>query len=93
MRAGDILGRYGGDEFLLILPDTTHDQAAALLDRFAARLAAVSWPVASPVGAPLTAGSGIATYPDDARAASELIALADAALYAQKKACRPVVCS
>ncbi len=93
VRAGDILGRYGGDEFLLILPETTHDQAAALLDRFAARLAAVSSPVASPVGAPLTAGRGIAAYPDDASAANELIALADAALYAQKKACRTVVCS
>jgi diguanylate cyclase (GGDEF)-like protein len=45
LRAGDILARHGGDEFVLLLPATAASEAAAVLDRLRDGAAAVSWSI------------------------------------------------
>jgi two-component system cell cycle response regulator len=84
LRAGDIVGRWGGEEFLLILPDTPDDAAQALAERV--RTAIAAEPVRIGEGSVLvTASGGYATGSDDPDA---LTRRADEALYRAKAAGR-----
>ena len=85
LRAGDHVGRFGGEEFLLILPATTVAQASALLERLRGSLEALQ---ALPSGAgPVTASFGLAAW-RGAESAAELVRRADQALYRAKNAGR-----
>lgn len=86
-RGSDIYCRYGGEEFLLVLPGMTEDSAVERAERLRAAMAA------TPVGygaflIPVSASFGVATFPRDGRGGDELIAAADGALYAAKAAGR-----
>jgi diguanylate cyclase (GGDEF)-like protein len=82
IRSIDKFGRYGGEEFLLILPDTSNDTAKRTLDRLRAIIADLDWSAISP-GMMVTISAGIATLrPDDAP--DSLLARADSALYKAK---------
>lgn len=86
-RQSDINCRFGGEEFLLALPGMTKNCAAERAEQV--RKAFSATPIAfhgTPIA--VTASFGVATYPDDGRSYDELIAKADAALYAAKKAGR-----
>jgi diguanylate cyclase (GGDEF)-like protein/PAS domain S-box-containing protein len=86
-RASDVLCRYGGEEFLIVLPDLTLELACARTEQLRATIE--STPIA--LGTSLvhvTASFGIATFPQQGRTRDELIAAADRALYAAKKAGR-----
>lgn len=78
--------RYGGDEFVLILPGATKDDAISLCGRIRGRLRACPVP-AGPGGEPVyvTTSQGVAVYPDDAQDPGTLKARADAALYRAKE--------
>jgi len=92
LRAGDILGRWGGEEFLLILPDTTLDAALASVERLRALALAIEVPSPdrqSPMR--VTFSAGLATTADGARSLDEIIARADAALYEAKNEGRDLV--
>lgn len=80
VREADLLGRWGGEEFLLLTPDTPHDQAIALAERCRAALRGSS---IEPVGR-VTASFGVATLADDDDARS-VMRRADLALYAAKR--------
>jgi diguanylate cyclase (GGDEF)-like protein len=84
IRASDVATRYGGDEFALILPETTAHEAAIVAERILAAFR--DTPFAAEGRSPFPVGTsiGIATHPDDGRTATELIASADAGLYAAK---------
>jgi diguanylate cyclase (GGDEF)-like protein len=83
VRAGDAVGRLGGEEFVLMLPGVTGEGAAEAAERARAALAEVQ------VGRRrLECSAGVATFPDDAQEAAELLERADAALYAAKHAGR-----
>ncbi len=78
----DRFGRYGGEEFLLVLPDTPGDGAARILDRLRAIIADLDWSAFSP-GLQVTISAGVATLrPEETE--DTLLARADNALYAAK---------
>ncbi len=84
-RAIDILGRYGGDEFALILPYTALEEAVEVADRIRAAIAAVQV-VASPAAIRVSASIGVAASPLHGRARADLVHAADRAAYAAKQA-------
>ena len=89
-RSGDVVARLGGDEFLLLLADLRQEQAeehaAAVADRIRE---ALGRPFALVSGtARVSASVGVALHPRDAADADALVAAADAAMYAAKRAAR-----
>jgi diguanylate cyclase (GGDEF)-like protein/PAS domain S-box-containing protein len=86
-RAGDICCRYGGEEFLLVLPRVTKDIALERAERLRGAMAAALIPYGE-LAIPVTASFGVAAFPDDGRTGDELIDAADRALYAAKAAGR-----
>ncbi len=82
IRTIDRFGRYGGEEFLLVLPDTPHDEAVRILDRLRTIVADLDWSAFSP-DMRITISAGVATLnPDETPDA--ILARADSALYAAK---------
>jgi diguanylate cyclase (GGDEF)-like protein len=90
LRGGDTVYRYGGEEFLLILPEQTLETARIAVERVrsAVERLAIPQPAAGP-GGTLTLSAGIAAIdPGEATTAEELLKQADAALYRAKSAGR-----
>ena len=82
IRTIDRFGRYGGEEFLLILPDTTERNAAHMLDRLRSIVAELDWSAFSP-GMQVTISAGLATLRQN-ETSDNFLARADRALYASK---------
>jgi diguanylate cyclase (GGDEF)-like protein len=82
IRSADRFGRYGGEEFLLVLPDTSGDVAARILDRLRAIIADLDWSAFSP-GMRVTISAGVATLRAN-ETPDTFLARADSALYAAK---------
>jgi len=81
LRGIDTVARYGGEEFALLLPETGSDRAMVVAERLRRRLAEAAH---DGVAEPVTVSIGIATYPDDSMASSDLLHKADQALYFSK---------
>jgi diguanylate cyclase (GGDEF)-like protein len=82
LRTTDIAGRYGGDEFLVILPQADEGGARLLLSRLHNKIERrdAGFP---PI--PIQMSAGIAVYPRDGHDAAELVTQADKGMYADKK--------
>ena len=85
VRTSDFAGRWGGEEFVVLLPDTDHAGALQLAETIRASLEGLKVPG---VTAHITASLGVATLPDHAPDGASLIRAADRALYAAKAAGR-----
>jgi len=83
-RETDIVARFGGDEFALILPDTGREGALLVAQRVRDRIAGQPFLCADAVNYRLTASVGAATLPDTATSPEQLLAAADAAMYIVK---------
>jgi diguanylate cyclase (GGDEF)-like protein len=83
-RETDVVARFGGDEFSLILPDTGREGAVAVAERIGERLRAGQFLANDGLSVHLTASIGVATLPDVAGSAEELIRAADKAMYLVK---------
>ena len=81
LRVSDFAGRSGGEEFIVLLPDTNRSGAFKLAEKL--RMATASLQVEG-VDRPVTASIGLSVYPDDATEERTLMRLADRALYAAK---------
>lgn len=86
VRASDLASRFGGDEFTLLLPDTTVAQASEILDR--SGLADVSWDDGRGGRVSLHFSWGIACWPADGQDANALLQVADGRLYGMKQRLR-----
>jgi diguanylate cyclase (GGDEF)-like protein len=82
IRAIDRFGRYGGEEFLLVLPDTAEQSASHMLDRLRGIVAELDWSAFSP-GMQVTISAGLATLRQN-ETSDNFLARADRALYASK---------
>jgi len=82
LRSTDVPVRYGGDEFLILMPETSKDQAVAAARRIGGEIARQPFLAEKPYGPiRLTASLGVAAFPDDARDPESLIRRADEAMY------------
>ena len=84
-RETDIVARFGGDEFALILPDTGGEGAYAVGERIRERIAGFKFLADDGLDIHLTASVGVATLPDVAASAEELVQAADTAMYKVKE--------
>lgn len=93
VREVDMACRYGGEEFLLLLPETDLNQAMTVAENIRENVAALKIDCESVVLPQVTCSLGIASYPDHAMKEEELLRIADAALYSAKNAGRNRVMS
>ena len=80
-RTGDHLSRFGGEEFVLLLPDTDHDDAVEMAERLRQDITTC---VSRPDGTTLTVSMGVATAPEDGRTLELILGRADERLYQAK---------
>ena len=85
-RETDVVARFGGDEFSLVLPDTGREGAVSVAERIRDRVRAFRFLAEDGLDIHLTASIGVATLPDVAGSAEELIRAADTAMYRVKDA-------
>jgi len=84
LRRGDLLGRYGGEEFVALLSDTDVDAARAVAETLRHRVATVDW--SSLIGRlPLRVSIGVAQLSESRMSAARLVAAADSAMYEAKR--------
>jgi diguanylate cyclase len=81
-RGGDVLVRHGGEEFVVVLPDTPPERAREVCERLREQIAQHAWPQL-PAGLQVTVSIGVASAP--AYDALELMRRADLALYTAKR--------
>ncbi len=84
LRQIDVFGRYGGDEFILVLSSTDNKSASDVIDRL--RMKIESIPIALPEGVKksITVSFGVATFPVDGESSDDLLLKADERLYKAK---------
>ncbi len=80
----DVTGRYGGDEFVIILPETSAEDAYGIIDRLRRQIETMEIPVTHGEKVRITASFGIASFPDDGMSSDDLIIASDERLYKAK---------
>lgn len=85
LRKADIICRFGGDEFAILLPETTADRAYATAEKLRSEVAGINFPGVARV---ISLSIGVACSPDNGRNRDELLKAADEALYCAKQAGR-----
>ena len=87
LRSYDLAGRFGGEEFVVMLPQTTEADALAIAERLRSHIAVMAIPIGDEHGTcvRLTVSVGIAALDGTARELTDLLAAADSALYYAKE--------
>ncbi|MDC9728966.1 MAG: EAL domain-containing protein [Methyloprofundus sp.] len=95
LRKGDVLARIGGDEFTIILAETTAEQAEIVAESLRDAVNKYDFSILSSNNTSVHVGIsvGISSYPNDADTSNDLIAGADLALYKAKDSGRDFVCT
>jgi diguanylate cyclase (GGDEF)-like protein len=96
LRDYDIIGRFGGEEFVFLLPHTGADEVRHIAERLREKLSEIVMPIGGAATAQsqlyVTISIGVATLDGSTRDLDEMLAAADAALYEAKNTGRNKVC-
>ncbi len=84
LRAIDIVARYGGDEFVIVLPQTSPSAALGIAERIRKRIEQNIFLKKDGYSLRMTASFGVASYPESAKSKEDLLRLADEAMYRVK---------
>ena len=87
----DLAFRYGGDEFVVLLPQTSKENALGVAQRLHKLIRETVWLKETGLNVHVTASVGVAAYPTDSRTKAELLHLADEAMYLVKNTTRDSV--
>src|SRR5579871_1295957 len=87
----DFAFRYGGDEFVIVLPQASKENAFVVARRLHKLIGETHWLTNEGLDVHFTASIGVASYPSDAKTKVELLHLADEAMYAVKNTTRNAV--
>ena len=87
----DLAFRYGGDEFVVLLPQTSKENALGVAHRLHKLIRETVWLKGTGTPVRITASVGVAAYPTDSRTKAELLHLADEAMYLVKNTSRDSV--
>lgn len=85
-RSSDLVGRYGGDEFMVLITSTTADQVISYAEKLREKIASTAFEIPgseNPVR--ITISGGLAMFPDHGQSTTELFKAADEALYESKR--------
>jgi len=85
-RETDIVVRYGGEEFVIILPNTSEEEAISLAYRILQSVRETEIKINAMERVSITVSGGVASFPQNASAAMSLLSAADSAMYAAKTA-------
>jgi diguanylate cyclase (GGDEF)-like protein len=85
LRSEDTIGRLGGEEFAILLPETGHDKAMEVAARLCAELAAAEVPLEGEPAVRFTVSIGVATLTGDDFSVGAMLGRADQALYEAKR--------
>ncbi len=88
LRTVDVAARYGGDEFVIILPETPKEMAIQVAERIRMAICQHAFLTADNLNVKLTGSFGVSSFPTDAGTKDELIRLADEAMYRVKHSTR-----
>lgn len=91
LRAVDVIVRYGGDEFVVLLPNTPLKKAVRVAERVRVAIRDFKFLQKEGLALHITASFGIAGYPEHAKTRTDLIHFADRAMYASKTKGRDMV--
>jgi diguanylate cyclase (GGDEF)-like protein len=86
VRDTDVVARYGGDEFVVILPETPFEQGLHVAERVREHISRHAFTGGRSLRLRLTASFGVASFPQHAQSPQQLVASADAAMYEAKAA-------
>lgn len=84
VREIDVVSRFGGDEFTVILPQTGPEGAAIIAERIRQKITETTFLASYGLNVRITASLGIASFPDHGRTKDDLLARADQAMYSVK---------
>jgi len=85
VRTSDVVARYGGDEFVVLMPDTDDVEARKVARRATEAVAGLAHPMADGSVVRVTCSVGLAHHPQDGRTGKALLHAADAAMYTHKR--------
>jgi diguanylate cyclase (GGDEF)-like protein len=92
LREADLTGRFGGEEFCILLPGTDAAEARQITERLREKISRIATPVAGGSSSRVTISIGVAVLGSSRRDLDELLAAADHALYQAKESGRNRVC-
>jgi diguanylate cyclase (GGDEF)-like protein len=87
----DFAFRYGGDEFVIVLPQASKENACIVARRLHRLIRETVWLKEDDLDIHITASLGVAAYPTDAKTKIELLHMADEAMYNVKNSTRDAV--
>jgi diguanylate cyclase (GGDEF)-like protein len=80
----DVVGRYGGDEFMMILPETDKERASQVIERIRHKIEKDDIPIPNGLRVKITVSFGVAVFPEDGYFSDYLLVTADERLYKAK---------